>query len=86
MITFDCNNMAQAEAYLKQNCNNGRCYVVSVVFGLAYAKAYKNPSSIPYSIIGDAYQFGGKYWRDGGWHEFQPHKVVKYQNANLGCE
>ena len=83
-ITFPAMSIADVEAYAREHFNDGRCWVITVCFGKAYATAYSCPSALPYLAYGDTDQFGHRYWRDGEWREFPPKAIYKYENTGLG--
>ena len=60
----------QVERFLMQRCNDGRCWVVRVIFGRLFATPFQSPSRIPHTCIDATWQFDRKYWRSGDWHEF----------------
>ena len=84
METFPVTCIADVEAYARKHCNDGQCWVISMVFGTAYATPYRYPSAIPYTCYSDTYQFDHKYWRNNAWISFPVRTIRKYESTGLG--
>ena len=84
LLTFPAASISDVLDFARQHCNDGRCWVLTVCFGKAFAAPYPYPSAIPYSAYGDTDQFGHRYWRDGEWQTFPKKSIAKYENTGLG--
>jgi hypothetical protein len=80
----DMKDKNELDNFLNKNCNDGLCYIVSIVFGRAYICSYKYPSIIPYNEYSRAYEH--KYYKNGIWYDFPKKTIIKYQNTENGCQ
>ena len=68
---------------------NNYAWTVTVVFGLAYITAWKNPSVMLYTVIGDTplgfINASGKkgFYQNGEFKEFSPRLYTEYQKHDI---
>ena len=81
---FIAHDLAELMARMQEIAAGDLCWVTANAFENFRATAYRIPSDVPYTVIGDAPMQARGYWRRGRLHPFSAAKMIQHQNAGLG--
>lgn len=83
-LIIEATSQVELEVQLRGSCN-GKCWLISVCFGRAYATGYDRASEFPVDAPSDAGWLPG-YWKSGQWMPFSTKAQRRYQNSAIGHE